>query len=1091
MGVILAALAAGGVAQNRLNVIIVLVDDLGWADLGCQGSTYYETPRIDRLASEGMRFTDAYAACAVCSPTRAAVMTGRYPARLGVTDWIRARFQRGKIGTPAENPTRYVGGANRKLLCPPNAYWMEKDETTIAELLGEAGYVSAHIGKWHLGDDAWYPTAQGFSENHGGCDYGQPPSYFDPYRNKRLTGIPHLAPRKKGEFLTDREGDEAAAFIKRNKDRPFFLHLAHYAVHTPIQAKAEVTAKYEAKPKTQQKNARYAALVESVDDAVGKVTAALREAGVEDRTLIIFTSDNGGLRGPTHNAPLRSGKGFPHEGGIRVPLIVKWPGVVGAGTTSDEPVCSIDYLPTIAEAAGIDPEAGREIDGRSLVAHLKSGGKSSLGRDALYWHFPHYRGGLAPYGIVRAGNWKLIKRYEGPTYELYDLAADLSEKTDLAEKRPDLVKELDAKLMAHLREVGAKHPRKNPGYRPPQAKPQAKPGAPRVLLIGDSISIGYTPHVQRMLAPEVAVFRPLNGRGGAENCQGTNHGVARIDSWLAAHGGKWDVIHFNFGLHDLKRVHPETRNNSGDGGHPHQADPETYGRQLDAIVERLKKTGARLIYGTTTPVPPGAVRPYRAVGDSVRYNTVAKAIMKRHGVEVNDLYQFAFARLGKIQRKANVHFTPNGSRVLGRRVANRIRAALKARATQEKGDQDQTRDWPQFRGAGGDGVVEQASAPTRWGPDKNVKWRIPLAMPANGSPIVVGHRVFLCMAEDDEGKRRSLYCFDRRDGRRLWVRTVVVDRAMPTHRTNPYCGSTPASDGTRVVVWHSTGGLHCYALDGTEQWSRSFGVFEHSWGYGTSPVFHDGKIILNSGPGGKSFVAAFDPETGRTLWRTDEPDHLDAAARAKKRLAGSWCTPIVTRHGDADQIICAQPTRIVAYNPDNGVPIWWCRGLTCDRGDLVYSSPVVIDGVCMVRGGYDGPSIGVRLGGRGDVTETHRLWRHAKRKSNVGSGVAVDGRLLIPDIDSFMACVDAKTGELLWRERFSRGQCWGSIIRTAGRLYVMNQKGETVVCEARSDALRIIGRNDLGEQTNATPVFAGGEVFIRTHKSLYCIADLP
>ncbi len=659
------------------NVIVVLVDDLGWADLGCQGSTYYETPAIDRLAAEGMRFTNAYAACAVCSPTRAAVMTGRYPARIGVTDWIRARFQRGGIGTPEENPTAFVGGPNRKLACPPNPYWMDHSEVTIAELLKARGYVSAHIGKWHLGDDPWYPTAQGFTENHGGCDYGQPPSYFDPYINRRLPqGIPHLPTRKKGQYLTDREGDEAVAFIKRNRHRPFFLHLAHYAVHTPIQAKPDVTARYEKKPKGLQKNARYAAMVQSVDEAVGRVMKTLRDAGVEERTLVIFTSDNGGLLGPTHNAPLRSGKGFPYEGGIRVPLIVRWPDAVEATITSDAPVSSIDYLPTIAEATGTALPEGRAIDGLSLVPHLKSSGEARIKRDALYWHFPHYRGRLAPYGIVRAGDWKLIKRYEGPTFELYDLGADLGETRNLATREPRVVKQLDEQLMAHLRSVGARVPRPNPRYRTPPPPPEVKPGAPRVLIIGDSISIGYWKHVRELLAPDAAVFRPLNSRGGAENCQGTNNGVGRLDAWLKANGGKWDLIHFNFGLHDLKRVHPETGKNSANESHPHQAPPERYARQLEAMVKRLKKTGAKLMFATTTPVPEGAVRPYRAVGDAVRYNAIAEDIMDRHQLLTNDLYLFAYQRLDKIQRPADVHFTPDGSKVLGREVARRIKEAL-------------------------------------------------------------------------------------------------------------------------------------------------------------------------------------------------------------------------------------------------------------------------------------------------------------------------------------------------------------------------------------------------------------------------------
>jgi len=458
--------AAEPAAKPPLNFVIILVDDLGWTDLTCFGSTYYETPNLDRLASQGMRFTDAYAACAVCSPTRAAVMTGRYPARVGVTDWIRARFQGGAVPADKKNPTAYVGGPGHKVLCPPNPFWMELDELTIAEALKPAGYVACHIGKWHLGPDDQYPDRQGFDFNIGGCDYGQPPSYFDPYTNRRLTqGIPTLKPRREGEYLTDREADEAARFINDHRDKPFFLYMAHYAVHTPIQAKKDLAAKYQAKPKTNQKNPTYAAMVHSVDDSTGRILAALDDAKVADRTVVIFTSDNGGLLGPTHNAPLRAGKGWPYEGGIRVPLIVRWPGVVPAGAVSHVPVTSVDYFPTLVEAAGLKPPSGRAIDGESLIPVLTQ--KGTLKRDAIFWHFPHYRGReIPPYSIIRQADWKLIKRYDGKPFELFNLKDDLSEKTDLAEKMPDKVKELDAKLVAWLESAGAKVPKPNPDYRP-------------------------------------------------------------------------------------------------------------------------------------------------------------------------------------------------------------------------------------------------------------------------------------------------------------------------------------------------------------------------------------------------------------------------------------------------------------------------------------------------------------------------------------------------------------------------------------------------------------------------------------------------
>ena len=468
----IAALSSFAQATNHPNVIVILVDDMGWMDLSCQGSDYYRTPSIDRLATEGMRFTNGYAACAVCSPTRAALQTGRYPHRIGVTDWIRSRFQRGRIGTPAKNPTEYVGGKNRKFLCPPNPYWMEHEEISIAEVLKGQGYQSGYIGKWHLGDPAWFPPGQGYDENKGGCDYGQPPSYFDPYnqpkgRHETLRqGIHNLPGRKKGEYLTHREADEAEALIRgwHEKKKPFFLMVGHYAVHTPIQALAEVAAKYQREKKPN--NAKYAAMVESIDDSTRQILATLKELEIDKNTLIIFTSDNGGLDrngSPTENAPLRSGKGYAYEGGIRVPFLVRWPGVIPAGRVSDEPVCSIDILPTVVEAAGAKAPSDRAIDGLSLMPHLKSGGTAKLLRDDLLWHFPHYRHAPGPYSIIRQGNHKLIKFWGGP-FELYDLKEDLGEARNLAATMPKRVSELDTLLLKRLKETGARLPRENPDY---------------------------------------------------------------------------------------------------------------------------------------------------------------------------------------------------------------------------------------------------------------------------------------------------------------------------------------------------------------------------------------------------------------------------------------------------------------------------------------------------------------------------------------------------------------------------------------------------------------------------------------------------
>jgi len=437
------------------NIVIINVDDLGWTDLTCFGSKYYRTPNIDKLRSQGMKFTDAYAACAVCSPTRAAIMTGRYPSRIGITDWIRSVFQGGRIHND-KNPTGFSRRGN--LLCPRNHMFLEHEEITIPELLKPAGYVSCHIGKWHLGPKKWYPETQGFDFNLGGCDYGQPPSYFDPYKNRKCKNIPTLPARRTGEYLTDREADEAVSFITKHRNKPFFLNMCHYAVHTPIQGKKELKKKYaKIQSPTKQKNASYAAMVESVDDATGKIISTLEKFKLMDNTVLFFTSDNGGLKGPTDNTPLRMGKGYPYEGGIRIPQIVRWDGVVKPNSVCKTPVISIDFFPTIADILDLPLPANRTIDGESIVPLLKQTG--GLKRDSLLWHFPHFRGKIMPYSIIRCGDWKLIKRYAGTKkYELFNLKNDLSEKHDLAKKIPAKVKELDKKLAKLLKDTNSKVP---------------------------------------------------------------------------------------------------------------------------------------------------------------------------------------------------------------------------------------------------------------------------------------------------------------------------------------------------------------------------------------------------------------------------------------------------------------------------------------------------------------------------------------------------------------------------------------------------------------------------------------------------------
>jgi len=435
-------------AASPPNFIFILVDDLGWTDLSGFGSKFYDTPNIDRLAAQGTKFTQAYAACTVCSPTRAAVLTGKYPARLRITDWIAGH----------KRPFA-------KLRVPDWTMFLPHEEVTIAEALKPLGYATASIGKWHLGGPEYYPDKHGFDLNLGGTDRGQPPSYFAPYKIATLPEGPA------GEFLTDRESAEACKFIEQNRARPFFLYLPHYAVHTPIMAKKEVVAKYQAKikPGQAQSNAAYAGLVESVDDSVGRLLRKLADLNLEDRTVIFFTSDNGGLMRITDNAPLRAGKGSAYEGGVRVPLIIKWPGVTKPGTTNETPVISVDYHPTIVEMAGGAPRPGQILDGESLVPLLR--GTGGLKRTALYWHYPHYHpGGATPYSAIREGDYRLVEFFEDRRVELYNLKTDISEQHDLAQVEPARTAELRAKLDAWRQQTGAQLPLPNPDYDPEKDK---------------------------------------------------------------------------------------------------------------------------------------------------------------------------------------------------------------------------------------------------------------------------------------------------------------------------------------------------------------------------------------------------------------------------------------------------------------------------------------------------------------------------------------------------------------------------------------------------------------------------------------------
>jgi arylsulfatase A-like enzyme len=438
------------------NVVLIVADDLGWRDLGCYGSTYHKTPNIDRLAKDGARFTEFYAACPVCSPTRASLLTGRYPQRMNITDWLPGR---------PDNP-------NQKLKRPALEQELPAGEVTLAESFKNAGYSTGIIGKWHLGND---PKKHGFDVNIGGDHTGTARSYFAPFKNK-LGSIPGLETAPDGEYLTDRLATEAEKFIDGAKAKPFFLYLPHYAPHTPLVAKKDVIAKYPGSPAHgKQNHPVYAAMIESLDDAVGRVLKKLDDLKLADNTIVIFTSDNGGLAtlegmpfAPTINSPLREGKGYLYEGGVRVPFILRQPGKVKPATIAAVG-SSIDVYPTLFELAEVPlghNESPPPVDGVSLKAAL-NGGKVERKDDAIYWHYPHYANqGSKPGGAIRAGDFKLIEYYETGRRELFDIKNDPSENRNLINEKKAIADNLAARLEAWRKAVGAKMPTPNPDYKP-------------------------------------------------------------------------------------------------------------------------------------------------------------------------------------------------------------------------------------------------------------------------------------------------------------------------------------------------------------------------------------------------------------------------------------------------------------------------------------------------------------------------------------------------------------------------------------------------------------------------------------------------
>jgi arylsulfatase A-like enzyme len=448
---LLNAAAALSADARQANIVFILADDLGYTDVACYGSKYYETPNIDRLAADGMRFTDGYTCGPNCQPTRAALLSGQYGPRTGV-------YTVGDVNR--------FDWQSRPLRPVKNVTALPLDKITIADTLKNAGYATGMFGKWHLGNDAAHlPGKRGFDEaiSSSGVHFN--------FKTTPPTDYP------KGEYLADFLTDHAVDFIERHKDEPFFLYLPHIGVHSPHEAKQELIDEFKDKPPAGgHKRPVYAAMIKSVDESVGRVVETLDKLGLADNTLVIFASDNGGVggyrraglvkEGITDNAPLRGGKGMLYEGGVRVPYIFRWPGKIAAETTNATPINSVDLYPTLIELAGAKPPADYPLDGTSYLP-LLTGTQKTMDRDALYWHFPGYLGAGAglwrttPVGTVRSGNWKLVEFFEDGRQELYNLKSDIGENQNVAADHPDKVQELHEKMLAWRKAVGAKMPSKN------------------------------------------------------------------------------------------------------------------------------------------------------------------------------------------------------------------------------------------------------------------------------------------------------------------------------------------------------------------------------------------------------------------------------------------------------------------------------------------------------------------------------------------------------------------------------------------------------------------------------------------------------
>jgi outer membrane protein assembly factor BamB len=394
-------------------------------------------------------------------------------------------------------------------------------------------------------------------------------------------------------------------------------------------------------------------------------------------------------------------------------------------------------------------------------------------------------------------------------------------------------------------------------------------------------------------------------------------------------------------------------------------------------------------------------------------------------------------------------------------------------------------NWPAWRGSEGTGRCAERDLPVKWSADENVRWKVKLPGPGNSTPVIWGERVFLTQATDG-GRKRGLLCLSRKDGKALWHKVVEYGGAEPTHDTNPFCSASPATDGERVVVSHGSAGLYCYDFQGRELWHRDLGQCEHVWGNAASPVLHGDLVILNFGPGERTFLTALDRKSGRDVWKVEEPGGK-RGDKGQAEWVGSWSTPVLLRLKERDELIMSWPGAVKAYAPKTGELLWTCAGLGKDEGAdrLVYTSPLVSAEAVVAMAGYGGPALAVRPGGRGDVTGTHRLWRQARASQRIGSGVIVGDHVYVVNEPGTAECIELKTGRAVWKERVGAG-AWGSLVHAGDRLYVTDLEGETLVLAA-GPKFQVVSRNPLKERTRASVAVSDGNIFVRTYEHLWCV----